>query len=64
MKKKLSLNDLKIQSFVTSVDKDQYGGAASGATCPIINSIKNGCELSDYVVTMCRTCGIYCPPTE
>jgi len=64
MKKKLKLNDLKIQSFVTAVNKNLYGGEASGAACTVANSVKNGCEVSDYVRSLCRTCGIYCDPVE
>ncbi len=59
MKKKLSLQDLKIQSFVTSVNKNINGGAPTGTT-NVPNTVKDKCNVSDQVWSLCQTCGIYC----
>ena len=49
MKKKLSLKELQVKSFVTNLDngkKDVKGGAAL--------------KISDILYSACRTCGIVC----
>ncbi len=67
MKKKLNLSALKVQSFVTTLDPISNGklngGAESIAACTVANSVKNGCDVSDYVHSLCRTCGIVCEQT-
>jgi len=65
MKKKLKLEDLKIQSFVTAINKDAVnaiGGAAetvAGIVCA--NTLNQGTTcVSDAVRSLCQTCGIVC----
>lgn len=51
MKKKLSLKDLKVKSFVTEVEKAEEVKGASGLGC---------LDISDRFWSVCQTCGIYC----
>ena len=56
--KKLKLEDLKVQSFVTEVKELHaiHGGAAPATL------IATACDTkaSQVIYSACRTCGIYC----
>lgn len=63
MKKKLNLKNLRVQSFVTSLEpantENILGGATGLPACGATATVKNGC-ISDYLYSACRTCGIVC----
>lgn len=61
MKKKLNLKELKVQSFVTSVNTaNVVGGAATGlAVCPLTETAQANC-ISNKIHSACETCGIVC----
>ena len=64
MKKKLKLEELKVQSFITNLNQDTVqliGGAietVAGIKCA---DTLNGTNcISDAVHSLCQTCGIIC----
>ena len=64
MKKKLKLDDLKVQSFVTDLQQTNtnqiLGGAETVAGVVCANTLKNTNCISDAVRSLCQTCGIIC----
>ncbi len=59
MKKKLTLKDLKVQSFVTSVT-DKEVNALKGGAGPEITGLLGGNCVSLLGLSLCDTCGIVC----
>ncbi len=62
MKKKLSLSDLKVQSFVTDIEKKNQNDLMGGATqllCTTKTLDIIAC-ISQQNYSQCQTCGIAC----
>ena len=56
MKKKIELKDLKVQSFVTSLDKDERQTVKGGAKISNGNGICNQTSLTPTCQTACFVC--------
>lgn len=56
MKKKLKLSDLKIESFVTTIDKNNANSVKGGWSqlCPTNDRIQNGCQNVTYDISPCQ----------
>lgn len=72
MPKKLKLSDLKVQSFVTSLENDEKKKVQGGATLPISNCAEDtclecetnyscDCPTNYTCYTNCGTCGSCAP---
>ncbi|MFT6850153.1 MAG: hypothetical protein ACJATA_000962 [Sphingobacteriales bacterium] len=57
MKKKIELKDLKVQSFVTSLDNDERQTVKGGAKITDDNRICNQTSLTPTCQTACFVCG-------
>ena len=58
MKRKLNLNDLKVQSFITEVvSPDTVNGGAATVAGNICTT-----NASQIIYSACKTCGIVCYP--
>ncbi len=58
MKKKLSLHDLKVSSFVTDIEKKDIIGGAETKIC--VETMAATQCLSQINFSQCQTCGIAC----
>ncbi len=52
MKKKITLKDIEVKSFVTKLNGEHIKGGA--------NLTIKGCEVSDLGHSICRTCEFVC----
>lgn len=64
MKNKLSLNDLRVKSFVTTIESEVNKNVVGGALTVVINTLPAAQCISQKVYSACATCQFQCYTTE
>lgn len=60
MKKKLSLNDLRVKSFVTTIEAGANKNVVGGALTIVINTLPVAQCISHKAYSACATCQFDC----